>query len=100
MTTGTRLESTLGHQEKEMVISFRFRCLGFRGVSSTSRTSTEFVLQMRGSLCRRMMTSGSHSPSARAANIGFQRVVFTTGLPVTCLQNAGLAFWECFQNKG
>lgn len=97
--SGTRLESILD-QEMEMVFSLRFRCLDVRGVSSTSNTSTEFVLQVRGLLCWRMMTAGSHSPGSHATNIGFQKFVFTTGLPATFLKNVGLAFWECFQRKG
>lgn len=46
LMSGTSLESTLGEQEMEMVFSLRFRCLGFRGVSSPSNTSTEFILQV------------------------------------------------------
>lgn len=52
LMSGTRLESTLGEQELEMVFSLRFRCLGFRGVSSPSNTSTEFILQVRRSSVR------------------------------------------------
>lgn len=99
--SGTRLESILEDQEKEMVSSLRFSCLGFKGVSSASNTSTKFGLQVRGWLCRRMMAAGSHSPGSHVTNIGFWRFVFifTTGLPAACLQNVGLAFWECFQSK-
>lgn len=46
------------------------------------------------------MIDGNHSPSSHTTNIGFQRFVFTMGLPAKCLQNVGLAFWECFQSKG
>lgn len=83
----------------EMVFSLRFRCLGFRRVSSTSSTSAAFALQVRGSPCQKMMTAGSHSPGSHATNIGFRRFVFTTALPVTFLQNVGLTFWERFQRK-
>lgn len=99
-TSGTRLESILEDQEMEMVFSLRFRCLGFRGVSSASNTSTELVLQARGSLCRRMKAAGNHSPGSHATNAGFRRFIFTTGLPATCLRNVGLAFWERSQSKG